>query len=117
MESEQAITVLAALAQETRLKIFRMLVTAGPEGLCAGVIAEKLGLAPATLSFHLAQLARAGLVSSQQQSRFVFYCADFAAIDALIAFLTQDCCGGRACLPSVAGKGSARARRRITTTA
>ena len=117
MESGKAVTVLAALAQETRLKIFRMLVAAGPEGLCAGVIGERLGLAPATLSFHLAQLARAGLVSSQQQSRFIFYCADFSAIDALISFLTENCCGGRACLPSVTGKNSARARRRPTTTA
>ncbi len=112
MEPGDAVTVLAALAQETRLKIFRRPVTAGREGLCAGAIAEKLGLAPATLSFHLAQLARAGLVSSQRHSRFIFYCAEFSVIDALIGFLTEDRCGGRVCLSNVARRGSPGTRQR-----
>jgi DNA-binding transcriptional ArsR family regulator len=100
MEMTQAVGALAALAQETRLAIHRLLVEAGPEGLPAGRIGEKLDLPPATLSFHLAQLARAGLARSRQDGRFVIYSADFDSMKALVGYLTENCCGGRACAPS-----------------
>ena len=97
----QAVSALAALAQESRLGIYRRLVEAGPEGLAAGRIGEELKLPPATLSFHLAQLVRAGLARSQQQGRFVIYSADFPVMNDLVGYLTENCCGGRSCTPSV----------------
>ncbi|WP_374355738.1 ArsR/SmtB family transcription factor [Chitinimonas sp.] len=97
MENKTATTLLAALAQESRLAIFRLLVTQGQDGLPAGKIAEQLGIAPATLSFHLKELSHAGLVNSRQESRFVFYSVDFAAISSLIAFLTENCCAAAPC--------------------
>jgi len=100
METKQAVQALGALAQETRLGVFRLLVQAGPEGMAAGKIGEQLDLPPATLSFHLAGLSRAGLAQSRQDGRFVIYSADFAAINALVGFLSENCCGGRACAPS-----------------
>ena len=121
METTQAIEALGALAQASRLAAFRLLVKAGPEGLAAGAIAQKLDLPPATLSFHLAQLARAGLVRSRQDGRFVIYSADFEGMGRLLAYLTEDCCGGKACVPVpiqfVTAKGQAEegappARRR-----
>jgi len=90
----QAVDALAALAQETRLKAYRLLVEAGPEGLPAGRIGEQLDLAPATLSFHLAHLARTGLVRSRQEGRFIIYSADFRNMNQLIAYLTDNCCKG-----------------------
>jgi DNA-binding transcriptional ArsR family regulator len=107
MKIEDAVSALSALAHANRLAAFRLLVEAGPQGLNCTEIGERLGLAPATLSFHLAQLARAGLVTSRQQSRFIFYAANFARMDEVLAYLTDDCCGGQDCLPRVAG-----ARRR-----
>jgi DNA-binding transcriptional ArsR family regulator len=101
MEIKDVIQALGALAQETRLGIYRLLVEAGPEGLAAGQIGEKLDLAPATLSFHLAGLARAGLARSRQEGRFVIYSADFEAMNALLGYLTENCCGGRSCAPAV----------------
>ncbi|OIQ90689.1 putative HTH-type transcriptional regulator YgaV [mine drainage metagenome] len=101
---------LAALGHETRLAIFRLLVQAGAEGLSAGVIGEQLALAAATLSFHLAQLNRVGLVTSRQQGRFIFYAADYCAMDQLIAFLTDNCCKGEACLPRTAAHAAAKRR-------
>jgi len=97
METIQAIQALSALAQETRLAIFRLLVGAGPEGMAAGQIGERLDLAPATLSFHLAGLSRAGLATSRQAGRFVIYSADFRAMNALLAYLSENCCAGRTC--------------------
>jgi ArsR family transcriptional regulator, arsenate/arsenite/antimonite-responsive transcriptional repressor len=94
METKSAVTALAALAQETRLSIFRLLVEVGPEGIPAGAIGEKLEVPPATLSFHLKELSRASLVSSRQESRFIYYMADFAHMAALMTFLTQNCCKG-----------------------
>jgi len=94
METQQAVTVLAALAQETRLGIFRLLVEAGPEGMAAGVIAETLGVAPATLSFHLKELSNAGLAHARQEGRFVIYSTDFERMAALMTFLTRNCCKG-----------------------
>lgn len=108
MELKRTVNRLAALAQETRLAIFRLLVEAGPEGLCAGDIGARLGVAPATLSFHLAQLANAGLVDARQQSRFIFYSANFEAMNGIVGFLTENCCGGRPCPP-------AKAKRKKTT--
>ncbi len=100
METTQAIEALGALAQASRLEIYRMLVQAGPAGLAAGTIGERLGLPPATLSFHLAQLVRAGLAASRQAGRFVIYSADFQAINRLVGYLTENCCGGASCAPA-----------------
>ena len=97
METKQAIQSLAALAQESRLSIFRLLIQAGPAGMAAGAIGEALDLPPATLSFHLAGLARAGLAHSRQEGRFVIYSADYAAMNALVGFLTENCCQGATC--------------------
>jgi DNA-binding transcriptional ArsR family regulator len=112
MDVAVAVDKLAALAQETRLRIFRLLVEAGPEGMNAGAIAEALDIPAATLSFHVAHLARAGLVASRQESRFIFYSAAFPAMDDLIAFLTDNCCHGGACLPKTAAANTATKRRR-----
>ena len=97
METKQALQSLSALAQESRLSIFRLLVQAGPAGMAAGAIGEALGLPPATLSFHLAGLTRAGLARSRQDGRFVIYSADYAAMNALVGFLTENCCQGAKC--------------------
>jgi len=94
MESREAVTALAALAQETRLSIFRLLVEAGPEGVPAGQIGDALEVPPATLSFHLKELSRAGLVSSRQEGRFIYYSTDFERMAALMTFLTRNCCQG-----------------------
>lgn len=88
---------LGALAQETRLGIYRLLVAAGPEGVAAGAIAGKLELPPATLSFHLKELSQAGLVRSRQHGRFVIYAANFDTMTGLVSFLTENCCSGAAC--------------------
>jgi ArsR family transcriptional regulator, arsenate/arsenite/antimonite-responsive transcriptional repressor len=97
METKQAVQALAALAQDSRLAIFRLLVQAGPEGLAAGAIGEKLDLPPATLSFHLAGLTRAALAQSRQDGRFVIYSANYESMNTLLGFLTENCCGGRSC--------------------
>lgn len=94
METKNAIGALAALAQETRLAIFRALVRAGPEGLPAGAVAEAVGTAASTLSFHLKELTNAGLVKGRQDGRFIFYTADYAAMSELVAYLTENCCHG-----------------------
>ena len=112
MEVINAVQSLAALVQETRLAIFRMLVERGPEGMSAGAIAEAVGVPAATLSFHIAHLARAGLVSSRQESRFIFYAANFAARDDLISYLTDNCCQGGQCLPKTAA-ANATGRRSV----
>lgn len=102
METKQAVQALGALAHDTRLAIFRLLVQVGPEGMAAGQIGDKLDLPPATLSFHLAGLTRAGLAQSRAEGRFVIYTADFEAVNALVGFLSENCCGGRKCLPEAA---------------
>ena len=100
MEKLDAIAALGALAQETRLDLFRLLVTVGPEGLPAGVIAERLGVLPASLSFHLQQLVRAGLITQRRLSRQIIYSADYSAMNDLLAYLTENCCGrDTACAP------------------
>lgn len=98
MKTNDAVTALAALAQASRLAIYRLLVQAGPEGMAAGAVAEKLGVLPATLSFHLKELSRADLVSSRQEGRFVIYVANFENMVKLVTFLTENCCGGHACM-------------------
>jgi DNA-binding transcriptional ArsR family regulator len=100
VESTVAVTALAALAHQWRLAVFRLLVEAGPDGLPAGRISERLALPPSSLSFHLKELTRAGLVRSRQQGRFVIYSADFAAMQGLVGFLTENCCGGEPCAPA-----------------
>ncbi|MBV8660112.1 MAG: helix-turn-helix transcriptional regulator [Burkholderiales bacterium] len=97
MESIDAVTLLSALAQESRLAVFRLLVEQGPEGLPAGKIGERLGMPPATLSFHLKELSRSGLLQSRQESRFIYYSADFRVMNSLLAFLTENCCQGEPC--------------------
>lgn len=97
MKSSSAVEALAALAQESRLAVFRLLVQQGPEGLCAGDIATKLRIPPATLSFHLKELSRAGLLRSRQDGRFVYYAPDFKAMNALLGYLTRNCCQGQPC--------------------
>ena len=90
---------LPALAQDTRLSIFRLLVQAGPEGMTAGRIGEALEIPAATLSFHLKELSRAGLLGSRQESRYVWYFANYAAMNELIGYLTENCCRASACTP------------------
>lgn len=102
-----AIEALAALAQESRLALFRLLVAEGPQGLPAGEIGERLRIPAPTLSFHLAQLARAGLVSSRRDGRSIIYAADFTGMNSLIAYLTENCCGGKTvCMPAAQRKSS-----------
>ena len=101
MEKTNAIAALAALAQESRLDVFRLLVQAGPDGMPAGQIGERLGLAPATLSFHLNQLRHAGLVTYRRESRSLIYAAEYPAMNSLVAYLTENCCGGAvSCAPA-----------------
>ena len=119
LDAPRAVTALAALAQETRLSIFRLLIEHAPSGLTPGAIAAELGIAPATLSFHLKELAHAGLVTDQREGRFVRYRAALPAIDALVGYLTEHCCrvvadaadcsagcGPVACLPPTTKRNS-----------
>ena len=101
MNTPDAVATLGALAHEHRLAIYRLLVERGPEGLAAGVIAERLGIAPSSLTFHLQHLQRAGLIDQRRASRQLIYAADFARMNALVGFLTENCCGGgqSACVP------------------
>jgi len=94
MEIKTAVTALAALAQETRLSIFRLLIEAGPDGTAAGRISEALEVPGATLSFHLKELTRAGLITSRQDRQFIYYAADFDRMAELMSFLTENCCQG-----------------------
>jgi ArsR family transcriptional regulator len=122
MKTMQAIGALGALAHETRLALFRLLVQKGPEGLSAGLIAEKLDVAPSSLSFHLQQLVHAGLITQRRLSRQLIYAADFTAMNGLVSYLTENCCGREGscapvCNPAPSAKGEhheapARARRR-----
>jgi DNA-binding transcriptional ArsR family regulator len=102
MESKAAIGALAALAQDSRLQVYRHLVQAGPEGVAASEIAGKLGIPANTLSFHLKTLNHADLVLSRHEGRFVYYSANYERMNALLGFLTENCCGGRSCLPTAA---------------
>lgn len=97
MEEEAVVKSLAALAQASRLRVFRALVVAGQEGLTPGALGESLALPPTSLSFHLKELANAGLVSQERQGRNLVYRAAFDRMDALLGYLTDNCCQGRAC--------------------
>lgn len=92
MEQGQALAALGALAQETRLQLYRLLVTSGPAGLSAGNIAERLGVIPSSLSFHLQHLVHAGLITQRRVGRQMIYAAEYDAMNALIAYLTENCC-------------------------
>src|SRR6185295_19363718 len=111
MEKTETLAALAALSQENRLDVFRLLVQAGPEGLAAGAVAERLALAPNTLSFHFDRLRQAGLVTVKREGRSLIYAARFETLNALLAYLTENCCGGdpSACAPvACRPKSSAR---------
>jgi len=112
MEFTTASERLAALGHETRLAIFRLLVQAGPKGVNAGLVGEKLEIPPPTLSFHLAHLSRVGLIKGRQESRFIYYVADYGAMDELLAYLTANCCQGSRCLPRTAAVAMPRKRSR-----
>lgn len=102
MEMTQAIAALGALAQETRLALFRLLVQRGPDGLPAGAIATELGVAPSALSFHLQQLVHARLITQRRVGRQIIYATAYESMNALMAYLTENCCGAAACAPGVA---------------
>ena len=97
MKAQAAIHALGALANEHRLAVFRLLVQAGPDGMPAGAIADAIGLPASSLSFHLAHLTRAGLIEQRRESRSLIYSADFTAMNGLVGFLTENCCGGASC--------------------
>lgn len=113
MQTTQTVKMLSALAQESRLSIFRLLVQQGPDGLPVGVIGEQLGIPNATLSFHLKELLHAGLVTSRQSGRFIYYAPVIEAMNDLVGFLTENCCGGQSCKPAAKrAKAAAAARPR-----
>jgi DNA-binding transcriptional ArsR family regulator len=114
MEIQQALSALGALSQETRLTLYRHLVTAGPVGEPAGALAERFDLPPATLSFHLKALADAGLIHGTREGRSIRYAADYRAMDALLAYLTEHCCAATpgACAPSPLPSPARRRRER-----
>src|ERR1700754_945130 len=110
MEKSDAIAALAALAQDNRLDVFRLLVQAGPNGMTAGAVAEALNLAPNTLTFHFDRLRTAGLVTVRREGRSMIYAARYETMNDLLVFLTENCCGGVSCAPAVACKP---ARKRV----
>ena len=101
MESTTAVAALAALAQGSRLQVYRLLVQAGPEGFAASDIAEQLGIPANTMSFHLKTLSHADLIRARQDGRFIYYSANYEQMNLLLGFLTENCCGGRSCAPEV----------------
>lgn len=112
MEAKQAIAALGALAHDTRLAAFRLLVQRGPDGLSAGTIAQTLELSPSSLTFHLQQLTHAGLITQRRMSRQLIYATDFAVMNALMGYLSENCCGGAAavcapvCYPGATGSAT-----------
>lgn len=116
MKADAVLAALSALSQRTRLDGFRFLVEAGPEGAVVGSIADALGVPAPTLSFHLKELSHAGLVTSRQEGRFIRYCADFAAMNGLVAYLTENCCRGQPerCAAACPPKNSVPRRKRIS---
>jgi len=100
MDAGDIVAALGALAHETRLAVFRMLVECGPDGLPAGAISDRLNVPPSSLTFHLQQLSHAGLIAQRRVSRQIIYATDFAAMNALVNYLTENCCGGgQSCAP------------------
>jgi len=116
MEERQALASFGALSQETRLRIVRLLVQAGPEGMAAGAVGEAVGVSASNVSFHLKDLERAGLVAARREARSIFYSADFQALAGLLQFLMRDCCAGRPeiCAPAMAAAQCNPGRRRST---
>jgi ArsR family transcriptional regulator len=114
MEKSDAVAALAALAQDNRLDVFRLLVQAGPDGMPAGAVAAALDLAPNTLTFHFDRLRTAGLVTVRRDGRSMIYAAQFDRMNALVGFLTENCCGGVSCAPAAECKP---ARKRAKTPA
>jgi ArsR family transcriptional regulator len=104
MKTNEVIAALSALAQESRLAVFRLLVQVGPEGMAASKIGERLSIPPSSMSFHLKELSHAQLATSRNEGRFVIYSANFSTMNTLIGFLTENCCGGDACSPGSACK-------------
>lgn len=102
MDTKSTIVALAALAQESRLAIFRLLIQLGPEGLAATKIGAELGIAPSSMSFHLKELVHANLITARQDGRYVIYSGNFDAMNQVISFLTENCCGGNVCTPVIA---------------
>jgi len=116
MKSPRAVTALAALAHEHRLAIYRLLVQCGPDGMSAGTIAERVRLLPSSLTFHIQSLQRAGLVTQRRVSRQLMYAADFSAMNSLVDYLTENCCGGTqsctpVCTPLTPKAGTTKLRR------
>jgi DNA-binding transcriptional ArsR family regulator len=111
MEKIDAVTALAALAQDNRLDVFRLLVQAGPEGMPAGAVAAALDLPPNTLTFHFDRLRMAGLVTVRREGRSMIYAAQFERMNDLLSFLTENCCGGATCSPAVECKPVNRRKR------
>jgi DNA-binding transcriptional ArsR family regulator len=108
MDSMEAARALSALGHETRLAIFRILVQAGPPGVAAGEIARAVDMAPNALSFHLKDLAHAGLIGSRQEGRYLIYSADFRSMNAVVSYLTENCCAGASCAPAATKRRSKR---------
>lgn len=108
MKTPEVIEALGALAHEHRLAVFRLLVETGPEGLSAGEIGQRVGLVPSSLTFHLQHLARAGLLTQRRVGRQLFYATDFGVMNALVAYLTENCCGGAGCEPECPTEGKSR---------
>src|ERR1700680_5046340 len=115
MKKTNVIAALAALAQDNRLDVFRLLVQAGPEGMSAGSVSTALDLAPNTLTFHFDRLRAAGLVTVRRDGRSMIYAAQFDTMNALLAYLTEKCCGGAPCAPAVECKPAAVSRRKKVT--
>ncbi|HEU4709680.1 MAG TPA: metalloregulator ArsR/SmtB family transcription factor [Methylophilaceae bacterium] len=111
METKLAVALLSSIAQEARLEIFRLLVQTGSEGMAAGGLAEKLGIPASTLSFHLKELTHAGLVTPNQQGRFIYYSANYQAMNDLLAYLTLNCCAGEqsCCTPQCSSEKTGQA--------
>ena len=109
MESNTAVEALAALAQGSRLQVYRLLVQAGPGGLAASELAQRLGIPANTLSFHLKTLSHADLILARQEGRFIYYSANYEQMNGLLGFLTENCCGGRSCAPKAVAQGRRRA--------
>jgi ArsR family transcriptional regulator, arsenate/arsenite/antimonite-responsive transcriptional repressor len=116
MNEGQAVSAFAALSQETRLRIVRLLVKAGPEGMAAGSVADAVGVSPSNVSFHLKELQHAGMVEQRRQARSIIYAADYSALRTLIEFLMKDCCAGHPeiCTPALAQACCAPAPKKRT---
>ena len=111
MKESQALAAFAALSQETRLRILRRLVRAGPDGIAAGAIAENLGVSPSNLSFHLKELERADMVTARREARSILYAANYDSLNSLVRFLMEDCCAGRIDVASKVAPATARRQR------